>query len=211
MGTKENIAYLTKNYPKLVFCRCCAQPFQTLEDMSKHIEIKAECKTRENISYLIRNYPEYCSFPELSKSVIKEEIMDTVDELEDEEREKIISTFSKNNKKFHVSYKCPTCGDLFDTRPAITHHIAEVHKFPIKANVYKQKLGPQLFRQVTKIFKRDKLLISFDDEKTGYTLHQCTICGVKYSAESSVITHIKKKHKGLEYAETKLKEEVEEK
>ena len=65
------------------------------------------------------------------------------------------------------------------------------------------------FRQVARILERDKLLTSYDDVKSGCTFYQCTICGDKYNARSSVVTHIKKNHKGLEYVENKLKEEEE--
>jgi len=188
---------------KLVFCTKCGDCFNALEDLSKHIEVKTECRTKENLAYLMRNYPGFCDFAESTNFLPKKS--------EKYEKEGLM-IFSKNDNSSSAKYKCSICGDLYNFKSILVHHISQIHDVPKKSKEAKEKVVPRKpFRQVARIFERDKLLISFDDEKCGYTLYQCTICGDKYNAKSSVVTHIKKNHKGLEYVKTKLEDELKEK
>ena len=109
---------------KLVFCTKCGDYFNSLEDLSKHIELKTDCRTKENEAYLMRNFPGFTSFVNFSPK-----------KSEKYENEGLVKIVPRNDKNFRVRYKCATCGDLFDLKSTLVHHISQIHDVKKKARV----------------------------------------------------------------------------
>ena len=109
---------------KLVFCTKCGDYFNSLEELSKHIEIKTDCRTKENEAYLMRNFPGYTKFVNFwpKKS-------------EKDENDGLVTVLPKNDKNFRVRYKCAICGDLFNSESTLVHHNSQIHDVQKKARV----------------------------------------------------------------------------
>ena len=196
---QDLVSKVSKN--QLIFCLTCGDDFSDFEQLSKHIEIKIECRSSLNQVQLKKKFgSNYAVCPKKPTSSKPE---NNEDQFVIQYKNKITGT---------TMYKCSICDTIsYQSKSTLTKHISQSHYGQKSLNPLWQKTSSgsiKVFRQAQRIFEKEKLINYSYDKKVG-PLYKCTMCGVAYNNKSSVVAHIKKYHDGLKIIEKILLQEKE--
>ena len=190
---------------QLIFCLTCGDDFSDFEQLSKHIEIKIECRSSLNEVQLRRNFrPNYAGLPiNCPKKPSASKPENNKDKFVIQYNDKITGT---------TMYKCSICDTIsYHYKSTLKQHISKYHNGQNSQNPLWQKTSSgsiKVLRQAQRIFEKQKLITYFYGNKVG-SLYKCSVCGVAYNNKSSVVMHIKKHHDGHKIIEKILLQEKE--